>query len=284
MAVTSWKRVKTVRWQEENGCAVASFHDTYSHEEYDRTPLEPPTSAERDCVFPERGSRCLSGPRECFFGDFSDEEEDLPPSASDFSDSFIIHTPPPTETNSDDGEHSVRQGCDVDGEGEMQDGEDGWDECMQRRRMMFARLCTRENGDRHPEFEGYRSLSATLAELLKSVGCDDEDGSIQEHGDEQALEEDGDGEEVRQSRSRSLNIFGLPTLAQRSVTPTPTGTPSLVSTEESDTEYTIASPSMGTPADALSLNGFGFGNESMSLGQKALPIVMVERAQEVGMR
>lgn len=26
MAVTTWKRVKTVRWQEENGCAVAVSH------------------------------------------------------------------------------------------------------------------------------------------------------------------------------------------------------------------------------------------------------------------
>ncbi|OXG10503.1 hypothetical protein C366_06747 [Cryptococcus neoformans Tu401-1] len=281
VAVTTWKRVKTVRWQEANGCAVASFHDTYSHDEYDRTPLEPPTSAERDCVLPERGSRCFSGPRDCFLGDFSDEEEDLPPSASDFSDSFIIHTPPPTETNSDDGEPSVRQGCDVDGEGGVQGGDDGWDECMQRRRMMFARLCTRENGDRHPEFEGYRSLSAKLAELLKSVECDDEDGSTQEDEEEQAVEEDDNGREERQSRSRNLNIFGLSTLAQRSITPT--GTPSLVSTEESDAEYTIASPSMGTPADALSLNGCGYGG-SLSVGQKALPIVMVERAQEVQMR
>lgn len=163
----------------------------------------------------------------------------------------------------------------------MQGGDDGWDECMQRRRMMFARLCTRENGDRHPEFEGYRSLSATLAELLKSVECDDEDGSTQEDEEEQAVEEDDNDDEERQSRSRNLNIFGLSTLARRSITPT--GTPSLVSTEESDAEYTIASPSMGTPADALSLNGCGYGG-SLSVGQKALPIVMVERAQEVQMR
>lgn len=26
MAVTTWKRVKTVRWQEANGCAVAVSH------------------------------------------------------------------------------------------------------------------------------------------------------------------------------------------------------------------------------------------------------------------
>ncbi|ADV25142.1 Hypothetical Protein CGB_L0460C [Cryptococcus gattii WM276] len=267
VAITTWKRVKTVRWQEENGCAVTSFHDTYSHEEYDRTPLEPPTSAERDCVLPERGSRCLSGPRECFLGDFSDEEEDIPTSASDFSDSFVIHTPPSTETNSDDGEPR----CDVDDEGEMHEGDDGWDECMQRRRMMFTRLCTRENGDRHPEFEGYRSLSATLAQLLKSVGCDDEDDLAQTDGDEEAAEEDDDEAEKKQSRCQSLDIFGLPTLAQGSVTPT--GTPSLVSTEESDAEYTIASPGISTPADTLSLNSFGFefgfGSGSASMQQKA---------------
>lgn len=153
----------------------------------------------------------------------------------------------------------------------MHEGDDGWDECMQRRRMMFTRLCTRENGDRHPEFEGYRSLSATLAQLLKSVGCDDEGDLAQTDGDEEAAEEDDDEAEKKQSRCQSLDIFGLPTLAQGSVTPT--GTPSLVSTEESDAEYTIASPGISTPADTLSLNSFGFefgfGSGSASVQQKA---------------
>lgn len=47
-----------------------------------------------------------------------------------------------------------------------------WQECMDRRRMMFARMCGQEESDRHPQFDGYRSLSSTLANLLKSVGCD----------------------------------------------------------------------------------------------------------------
>ena len=48
-----------------------------------------------------------------------------------------------------------------------------WEECMERRRMMFARMCG-QDADRHPQFDGYRSLSSTLANILKSVGCDEE--------------------------------------------------------------------------------------------------------------
>lgn len=63
---------------------------------------------------------------------------------------------------------------DEDEEDEDEDEDDGqWEECMERRRMMFARMCG-QDADRHPQFDGYRSLSSTLANILKSVGCDDE--------------------------------------------------------------------------------------------------------------
>jgi hypothetical protein len=68
---------------------------------------------------------------------------------------------------------------DDDDEGDA-DEDRQWEECMERRRMMFARMCGQEESDRHPQFDGYRSLSSTLANLLKSVGCDEPTESV--HG------------------------------------------------------------------------------------------------------
>ncbi|WWD16384.1 hypothetical protein CI109_100810 [Kwoniella shandongensis] len=250
-----WKRTKSVRWQEMNGCAVTSFHDTYSHEEYDRTPLEPPSTAERACVLPERGSRCLSVARECFLGD-SDEDDgeehaDVISSSQpslfadggysfDGSNTDGLHTPPSTETNSEDGEE--------DGDEDHQDKE--WEECMERRRMMFARMCpiggmSGEDGDRHPEFEGYRSISATLIQLLKSVGCDD----VEVEDQEQRQRDNEDEDEVveRGEVFGSLNIGSF----QRCQTENDeeeieVDTPSLVSLcstdMESEADCSISSP------------------------------------------
>ncbi|ODN88762.1 hypothetical protein L198_06564 [Cryptococcus wingfieldii CBS 7118] len=248
------KRIKTVRWQELNGCAVASFHDTYSHEEYDRTPLEPPAPEERECVLPERGSRCLSAifsnPTSFYsaptmYDDDEEEEEDddLRACSSDL-DSFMLQTPPSTEVNSEDGDPSDR-----DEEGEEE--QDGWDSCMQRRRMMFSRLCGRggAEGERYPEFEGYKSLSATLVQLLQSVGCDDGDATEAARGENEEEEDDEEEEEEEErGRDKGLNIFGLSSLPPRQEEAIETGTPSLVSTEEaeSEIEWSIRSPDGGS--------------------------------------
>ena len=49
-----------------------------------------------------------------------------------------------------------------------------WEECMERRRLMFTmRNISLSDDDRQPAFEGYKSLSATLVDLLCSVGCGD---------------------------------------------------------------------------------------------------------------
>ncbi|WVQ65044.1 uncharacterized protein L199_003214 [Kwoniella botswanensis] len=196
-----WKRTKCVRWQEMNGCAVTSTHDTYSHEEYDRTPLEPPSVAERECVLPERGSRCLSLSRDCFLSDsnsYLDDDEDESEDTS--ADSYFLNTPPPTETCSEDGEAD---------EHDARDRED-WEECMDRRRQMFAMMCPQLrqlNGghhspvdhDRHPEFEGYKSISATLANLLKLVSDDqnehpaDQEGEEEQEGVEEVVKGDSCG-------------------------------------------------------------------------------------------
>ncbi|WWC60437.1 uncharacterized protein I303_103009 [Kwoniella dejecticola CBS 10117] len=236
---SGWKRTKCVRWREMNGCAVTSTHDTYSHEEYDRTPLEPPSTAERECVLPERGSRCLSISRDCFLSDpnsYADEPESLDDEQDTTVDSYFLNTPPPTESCSEDGE------ADENEEEEKRQ----WEECMERRRQMFARMCpqSRSNGspadeDRHPEFEGYKSISATLANLLRSISdnCEAEIEEVdeeEEQGDEQITKDCGFG-------FTSLNLNGLPVdMVERDVE---IDTPSLISTEdESTSEECIASP------------------------------------------
>lgn len=74
--------------------------------------------------------------------------------------------------DSDDEESEYPE--DVDEDEDDEDEDDGqWEECMERRRIMFARMCG-QDADRHPQFDGYRSLSSTLANILKSVGCDED--------------------------------------------------------------------------------------------------------------
>ncbi|WVN87191.1 uncharacterized protein L203_102368 [Cryptococcus depauperatus CBS 7841] len=247
------KRVKMVRWQEMNGCAVTSFHDTYSQEEYDRSPLDPPTSAERDCVLPERDSRCFATARECFLMDWSDEE-DSPTSTSDASDSSVLHTPPCTEASSEDGTFTERR--------EEEEGDGVWNECMQRRRMMFAHMCSAQEGERQPEFEGYRSVGATLAELLKSIGCDDS--------------ESGGGEEENQGRGEEgIGMYGLGSVDH---VETEVGTPSLVSTEDSEVECSIASPIIGKGLKALEGEGMDM------VGKMSIPTLVIGDAEDVETR
>jgi hypothetical protein len=78
--------------------------------------------------------------------------------------------------DSDDEESEYPEDVDEDEDEDDEEEEDDgqWEECMERRRMMFARMCG-QDADRHPQFDGYRSLSSTLANILKSVGCEDEE-------------------------------------------------------------------------------------------------------------
>ncbi|OCF44082.1 hypothetical protein I317_02035 [Kwoniella heveanensis CBS 569] len=252
----AWKRTKCVRWQEMNGCAVTSTHDTYSHEEYDRTPLEPPTQAERACVLPERGTRSLSSTRDCFLSDLFDEVDDEcePTHCPDYlaspeeisRDSFFLRTPPPTEACSEDGD------CDdAEGQEEAHGQEDKeWEECMERRRMMFARMCPQlnaEGGERHPEFEGYRSISATLVQLLKSVGC--------EEGEEEGEEgEEGEGQEEEVQRDCGFGFTRMnfaTTVDHDNDHDLEPDTPSLISSAGSEAECVIVSPTAGCEEDCV---------------------------------
>ncbi|WWC88060.1 uncharacterized protein L201_002963 [Kwoniella dendrophila CBS 6074] len=257
-----WKATKCVRWQEMNGCAVTSTHDTYSHEEYDRTPLEPPSVEERECVLPARGSRCLSMSRDCFLLDEEDYEDDQDLTV----ESYFLNTPPPTETNSEDGDNQEH----IEGNEETAEEEEErkqWEECMERRRQMFARMCPKLHScgsrsgtgsgtgtpeeDRHPEFEGYRSISATLATLLRSVS--NSEAPIEEE-DENEQEEENDEEEEEEGITKGDCGFGFSTLNLRSTplndndeTEMEIGTPSLISSndeesEELDDDCIISSP------------------------------------------
>jgi hypothetical protein len=62
----------------------------------------------------------------------------------------------------------------VDEDDDEEEDDRQWEQCMDRRRMLFASMCKQDDKDVHPQFDGYRSLSSTLANILKSVGCDEE--------------------------------------------------------------------------------------------------------------
>lgn len=102
------------------------------------------------------------------FSSIDEEEEDAPCATSDVEDCDVVKT----------------------------DEDREWEECMERRRMMFAMRC-KEAKDEQPEcgqpaFEGYRSLGATLAQLLDSIdrhpsiGCDV--GPSQSQPDHEAIQ------------------------------------------------------------------------------------------------
>ncbi|KAK4684611.1 hypothetical protein P7C73_g5561, partial [Tremellales sp. Uapishka_1] len=167
------KRAKNVRWEgEHEGCAVTvgppllhiypessliaqsqSYFATYSATEYDRTPLAPPSDAERACALPARGSRCLSSPL-----DDGDDFGTCPLESGSETETLLDTPPSESETGLEDPE------------------DEEWAACVERRRMMFARMAPLLSCD-GPEFEGYRSISANLVQMLRSVGMEDgEDG------------------------------------------------------------------------------------------------------------
>jgi len=173
---------------------VTSYFSTYSSTEYDRTPLDGPSEQERACVLPERGSRCLATSYKCFTEDCvdTDDEHDdsdlihdsplssptlissddaFPHSIHDFSaDSIVLHTPP---NEADEAEVDNDSETEVEDEHDEHDENREWEECMERRRMMFAQMCNRDESDKdqNPGCEVYRSVAERVAELLKSVGC-----------------------------------------------------------------------------------------------------------------
>lgn len=215
-----------------------AYFDTYCATEYDRTPLAPPSEAERSCVLPSRGSRCLS-----FLG--LDEEEVDHDSSEDEVLRYLPASPFATPEDSD---------SECDGR-----EEDEWSECIERRRMMFARMCPLES-DAHPQFEGYRSLSATLATLLQSVADSDEeeDASATPRASFHEREDDEDdagseaSEDVAEfSPCRELQFPLFSRLRESSTDSEEVGTPSLISSADSDTECSGLMSPRGSAVDFL---------------------------------
>lgn len=130
-----------------------------------------------------------------------------------------------------------------------EDEDEEWTECCERRRMMFARMCPLSGDDAQPQFEGYRSLSATLRDLLASV----EDSPSTPERDTDASS-DEEGEEPSSSSSSfpiSSSVFSR--LREDSVD-TEVGTPSLVSSADSDGECSRLASPRGSAVDFLPMN------------------------------
>lgn len=135
---------------------MAAIYSTWSADDYDRSPLEPPKPEERACSLPARNTRCLS-------------PTGMPDRTIDCIPFFSLA--PNTNTT------EVR----------VQEAEEEWDECMDRRQLYAAQMSlhmraripgplgahdeemSRER-ERATGFEGYTSLSATLAALLHGTG------------------------------------------------------------------------------------------------------------------
>ncbi|WOO80811.1 uncharacterized protein LOC62_03G004339 [Vanrija pseudolonga] len=253
---------KSVRWKGEDGtCDVSSYSETWSATEYDRTPLAPPSEEERACVLPARGSRCLST---LWNGGDADDAAEADEESDD-----VYQPPSPFATPEDS-----------DSDADCEEG-DEWSECFARRQMMFARMCPL---GRQPQFEGYRSLSQTLTDLLRSVGADS--SSEEEDADEVEGEDDaattprvahtpvGDSTEEEDEDESEPEDHGFPITGLTGLTVTsassfpftdlfhrlressedsddPIGTPSLISSADSDGEHSRLASPRGSAVDFL---------------------------------
>ncbi|EIW66453.1 hypothetical protein M231_07739 [Tremella mesenterica] len=247
---TSFSSVKSVRWQEQpEGEPVTAYHPTWSKAEYDRTPLDPPSDAERNCVFPERDARCIrldipsspTSPSSPVFPSFSHSRStpqtphpgmimaQLPIT---FEDDAIESTPDtPIARQMNPQQYTSSESPD-----ECDDGDSDWEECMARRRMMFASMCGAKLPQ--PEFDGYRSMSTALSEMLHSMDVQkwgERDDHVIENDDNDHGEEQGENSKVDGLR----NLEGYYGDVE-------THTPSLSSAESSEEECVLESPKLNS--------------------------------------
>lgn len=130
---------------------------------------------------------------QCFLSDSNDEyalQSPSPIHSSPLSSPALaaldealtaIHELPGEDLDSDDElfAHQEDVDCEADADDyeeedeEEDETEEEWDECM-KRRMMFLQFCRQDADDRQPQFDGYRSISSTIVDVLRSVGCDQE--------------------------------------------------------------------------------------------------------------
>ena len=134
---------------------IKAIYSTYSADDYDRSPLEPPKPEERACFLPARNSRCLSP------ASMPERSFDAGPFP------FLSLSASPAVAH---------------------DSDEEWDECMDRRQL-YAQQMSLHMRSRLPGplgvndevlaqdreiatgFQGYTSLSATLAMLLYDTGA-----------------------------------------------------------------------------------------------------------------
>lgn len=234
-----WFKRKCVRWQSEiRGDDVTCYFNTYSATEYDRTPLAPPSEQERECVLPARGARCLG------FTDEDERDEEDEEEEEEEDDEPILPMSPfatPEDSDESDDERNIP---------------DEWSDCFVRRRMMFARMCPNRDG---PQFEGYRSLSSTLVDLLRTVDCDDEERvASREESDNEDDDLTHPSSSIATPSDGSLPISPTsPAIAdlfsrlRESSGDCEIGTPSLVSSADSEAECTGLQSPQGSALDFL---------------------------------
>ena len=149
------------------------------------------------------------------------------------------------------------------GDCEENDEEDReWEECMKRRRMMFANMCS--DRDPQPEFDGYRSISATLVDLLRSAGC-------------------GEGEGVHTPTSTPMGVEDASEIfANFRLAQVPgSRTPSLVSSASSEVESGIASPSRSGIKKQFHQHMIGSKGDEVNVQQEDAYVLDEGEMQEV---
>lgn len=179
---------------------------------------------------PARGDRCLS------FNDLGEDADDA-----------------------DDDDGSLSSDCDAsrdlprspfatpeDSDSEAECGEDEeWSECLERRRQMFARMCPTGLDDTHPQFEGYRSLSATLRDLLASV--------------EDVAQTPEEEEQDAAPAETPFPVTGVFSRLREDSVDTEVGTPSLISSADSDGECSRLQSPRGSAVDFVPTSSFAKG-------------------------
>lgn len=215
-------------------------------------------------------------------------EEDAPSSpAEEIShESFILATPDTPADEDDEAVVETRQ----------------WEECMERRRMMFA-LRTRMHDQEHqPEFEGYRSLSAKLALMLESIEArrepsPNEDDEEEDEDEDEQSEEAGTAESEDEGELRPCASFTFTNLQTLHIHSTPldaipdedenstdvdldgdaeTTAPSLISSSESDQDSTLISPQPSVTSFSSPIDGLP--NKSLALSLERTATVEVSAA------
>lgn len=229
---------------------------------------------------PERGSRCFGASFNCFIPNRPHEDVESPVKATS-NPAYLLSSSPlsspslaaldealcsslaeisadsidlQTPLGHSDDEEDEDEDEDHDKEESEQHEDREWEQCMERRRMMFARMCKRapgasvgastEDSSRYPEFEGYQSVFARIHEVMKSAGCDletcDEERSVEEAcGDE---EEEGNKPRFPVVRRMSAENLKLVEDGSALNAFTRTETPSLASLSTDASDEILASP------------------------------------------